>query len=171
MIKFNKRTGTLVGAVIISTLVVAALHFNKGGASSEPPIVQEVKHQGQVLNNHEDRITNTEKDVTDLQNKTQTPPSSTRTVVREVTIPSATEPLTIPTQTPNPTPSPAPSPVIVTAYNRIPVQGSENTDCRFTYSDGTTLQWLWETVTYNQGTKITNRGGVCDNSVIGSIKN
>lgn len=97
MVKTKKRTViSLAGTVLLSTFVVGALHFNKSGAETEPPIIQEVKHQGQVLDNHEDRITNTEKDVSDLQNNTQTAPNSTRTVVREVTTPSPTEPIASP---------------------------------------------------------------------------
>lgn len=154
------RTITLLLSLLTSVAVVSIIHFNKGNAGTVPPIVQEVEHQGQVLDNHEDRIGNVEKDVSDLQNNTQTPPSSTKTVVREVTTPSPTEPISAPQQ-------PAQwTPVVITSFQKIP--DGENIVCQLNYSDGTSHSWLFMEVKYNQGVKTTTVAGKCDESLVGT---
>lgn len=162
-----KRLLFTLGTLIIGILpiTVAANMANTTGASEEPPIVQEVRHQGEVLDNHEDRITNNEADIADLQSNTNTAPSPTRVIVREVTTPEPTEPLSTPVE-------PEPEPIVVTAYEQIPMNtgyNNEDMDCKYTYSDGTTYQWHWKTVEFNQ-VKITHTNGYCDNRVIGYIK-
>lgn len=164
----NKRLITPFAAVLVVGLVVGGATWGRTLATEKPPIVQEVEHQGEVLDNHEDRITNNEADIEDLQSTTNTPPSPGRTVVREVITPSPTQPIYT-----EPTPEPEPEPVIVvTAFRQIPVNegyNNENVDCELTYSDNTTYRWHWKTVTYNQ-TKITNTSGTCDAQVIGAKK-
>ncbi len=152
---------------LVSGLIIGGVTMTKGQADNVPPIVQEVTHQGEVLENHEARITNTENDVKDLQTNTQTAPSPTRVVVNEVTTPPASQPLYTEPVT-QPTPEPAP-PVVVTSYRKIVVDEYQ-TDCELTYSDGTTYRWAWETTEYNQGTKITHHSDICDDSIIGSRK-
>lgn len=105
--------------------------MNRSTASDVPPIVQEVQHQGEVLNNHEDRITNNENDIKELQNSTGTQPSASNTVVRTVTTPSPQEPLTAPaTSEPSPT---SPINVVKSTFN---AGGSWNNYCTLVYSDG-----------------------------------
>lgn len=163
-------TLAIITATVVPVTVAANLASQKTGATEEPPIIQEIRHQGEVIDNHEDRITNTEADVADLQANTNTPPSQTRTVVREVQTPAPTEPVTVPA--PDPTPEPAPVPVTVVAYLQIPTgEGymNENMDCEYTYSDGTTYRWLWREVEFNQ-VKITRTHGNCSATAIGRVK-
>jgi len=134
----------------------AALTQQSGTAEDNTPTRVD-QLEGRV-DNHEARITNTEADVSDLQQSTGTPPSSSRTEV--------------PTQQANPqAPAPAateqPTPVTVLSFEVLPADGTENADCKYTYSDGTSLIFLWRTVSYNQGVRIVHNNGVCDNSVIG----
>ena len=166
--KLNKKIIGLAGTVLLSTAIVGGLQFNKSDATTEPPIYTEVRHQGEVLDNHEDRITNTEKDVTELQTKTGTPPSPTRTIVREVSTPSPPTPIS---SIPITTPTPQSTPVTVVSYEQIAIQGSEDVDCKYTYSDDTSYQWRWKTVAYDQGSKIiSTHGQICDIGSIGQKK-
>src|SRR5690606_16567485 len=138
------------------------------GADEKPPIVTEVERQGGVLDNHEDRITNAEGDITSLQDQTGSTPSTERVVVREV----APKPITV---------SDEPEPIVVVSYKQIPLDGG-NVDCEYTYSDGTKYRWNWKKVnpqgawvtdgSGNNGHWVasTNTKGVCDNSAIGKIK-
>jgi hypothetical protein len=92
----NKKQAIIGGALLMVVMAIpvkAAMNGNKAGANEKPPIVVEVEHQGEVLDNHEDRIDNLEKDVTVLQDNTSAPTSTERVTVREVTKPSATQPL------------------------------------------------------------------------------
>lgn len=122
-------------------------------------VLRQNEHQDQVLDNHEDRITNSERDIEDLQTHTSTPQSGERVVVREVT-----------TAKPEPKeePEPAPQPVVVVSYRQILLENSEDVDCEYTYSDNTTYRWHWKTVEYNQGTKLTHASGFCDQHAIGT---
>lgn len=152
--------------ILLSGLSVGGLTLTKGDATDDPTqIAQVVAHQGEVLDNHEARITNTENDVKDLQSNTNTPPSTTR-----VSVPTPSQPAPTPTSDPTPAPTPQPAPVTVVAYEQIPIENSENIDCRYTYSDSTTYQWDWKTVEYNQGTKMIHFKGICDASAIGKPK-
>lgn len=75
-----------------------------------------------------------------------------------------------------------PDPVTVTAYEQIPIQDSEDIDCKLTYSDGTTYQWHWTTVNEHETwmtdssghnghwVKATHTSNYCDASVIGNVK-
>lgn len=152
--------GTVVCAVI-SGLVVGGLKASPGQASTpttDPAVAQEIKHQGETLDNHEARITNTENNVKDLQVHTNTPASTNTVVVPQVTTPSA------------PLPTPSAPPITVIAFQVQPIEGTENSNCMVTYSDATTYTWLWQIVTYNQGTKITSSNNLCDNRLIGNQK-
>lgn len=158
------------GFTLLSGLVIGGITWNSSKAEDVPPIVTEVQHQGEELNNHEVRITNTENDVKDLQTKTSTPPSTSNTTPPQVVTQSPTQPIyTAPAPTPSPTPTPTPTPITVTAFEQIPVGDSE-IDCKLTYSDGTMFTFVWQTWDYNQGTKITNTTNYCDSSVIGKTK-
>lgn len=121
-------------------------------------VLKQNEHQDNVLANHEARITNTENDVSQLQGNT--------TIVERVEVPVV---VTQPVPTPE-APAPEPEPVVVTAYEQVPVSGTEDIDCKYTYSDGTTYQWHWFTVEYNQGSRITHRSGICDDRAIGTNK-
>lgn len=157
----------LVTTALISGLVVGGVKMNKTNADVEAPIVTEVRHQGEVLDNHEARLTNVEGDVSELQTNTNTSPSSNRQSVPAVATPSSTQSLSAPAPAPD---TPEPTSVTVVAFEEVPVEGSEDMDCKLTYSDGTSHQWHWKKVSYNQGTKITNTVNKCDSSVIGELK-
>lgn len=155
----NKKTVTILLILSVAAGVgVSALTTSQPtGASDEPPIVKEVHHQREVLNNHEARITNTEGDVRDLQNKTQTPPSVTR--------------VEVPVVSPAPVPEPTPPLVTITAYREI-VLDPDTSDCEYTYSDGTTYRWLWKTTSNDQfGNKNVYKTGYCNSNMIGEPKN
>lgn len=167
--RVSKKITALAGTVLLGGAIVGIMQNPKSNATTEPPLVTEVRHQGEVLDNHEDRITNLETDVTAVQQSTNTPSSSNKVVVREVQTASPTEPIyTEPTQAA--TPVVEEPKIVVTAYEAIPVPGTENVECKLTYSDGTVKQWLWKTVEYNQGSKIVRTSGTCDASVIGQVK-
>lgn len=149
----------IASATVLSIASVATFGVSRQGVAEDvsPIVVQVQKHETQ-LQNHEDRITNVEKDVSVLQDNTQTPPSNTKVVVREVLAP---QPDVAQPVTSQPEVVVAPAPVTVVSYEKIPLEGTENTDCRVTYSDGTSRQWHWQTTEYNQGTKISQTNGSC----------
>lgn len=151
---------------VISGLVIGGAMANSGSAttSSPPDLTPQVQAQQTQLDNHEARITNTENDVKDLQSSTNTPPSVAKV---DVPIAQAAPVLQQTAQAPTIPEPTSPTPVTVTAYEQIPVEGSEDVDCKYTYSDGTNYQWHWQKVEYNQGSKITNTSGLCDNRAIG----
>lgn len=149
----------LSSAIILTTASISAYTITRPtSADTDLPI--QVQHQQAELDNHEARITNTEKDVQDLQANTNTPSSPEHVDVPEVVTPAATEPPAAPT----------PEPITVVSYEQIPIENSEDIDCKYTYSDGTTKQWHWKVVTYNQGSKNTKVSGFCDNRAIGRDK-
>jgi hypothetical protein len=154
-----------VGLAIIGSVLGGSIVLSHSGADDVPPIVQQVQHNTEELDNHESRITNLENDTKDLQNKTGISSSPNNTTPPPVTTPKADKPLT---QSSGGTIA-DPEPVTVTAYEKINVDDSE-TDCRITYSDSTTYQWVWQTVEYNQGNKIIHTHGVCNSTVIGTKK-
>lgn len=166
--RYIAGTSVLIAGAVAG---VMALSSPQSAHATDSPLTTEVSNQSKELANHEARITNTESNVADLQAKTGTPASSTQTVV--------------PDADPNPaqTPDPTPVPVTVVSYQQIPLDDQGNTDCQYTYSDGTTYQWHWKT--YNpQGSwqvngnplngyhwvPTTSTSGTCDDSVIGWTK-
>jgi hypothetical protein len=165
----KKRTAlAITGITLLSGLIIGGMTLNKSKATDIPPLVTEVQHQGEVLNNHETRIKNTENDVKDLQSKTSTPPSTNNSTPTQVITQSPSQPIYT-SPTPTPTPDPTPAPIVVTAFEQIPVGDSE-IDCKLTYSDGSSATKVWQTWEYNQGTKITHSSGYCDQRSIGLIK-
>jgi len=135
----------VAGAVIIlgGAAGTAALISQPTSATDTTPTEQQVDKNTSELANHEARITNTENDVKVLQDKTETPPSS-----QSVS---------------------APSPVkkaVVTDYEFIYASDDE-VDCKYTYSDGSTLQFVLSRRNA-QGAWETN--GYCSNRVLGSEK-
>lgn len=134
-LSFRKKL-IVSGAVVALAAggVTAALNQPATTGADTSPIVQQVNHNTDELANHEGRITNTENDVKDLQNKTGTPPSSTRIVVQAVTTPAASSPVTDPTPAPT---SPPSGPVAVTvAGSGLIVGGQYDGYCLLTYTDG-----------------------------------
>lgn len=160
-----------LGCGIILTM---SLQTETGAEFDLPGLNQQVQRQGEQIDNHEARITNNENDISDLQDNTSTPPRSSRVDVPSVTTPPA-EPLPASSETeptPQPEPEPEPEPIVVVSYEQVPMNtgyNNEDMDCKLTYSDGTTYQWHWKVVSFNQ-TKITNTYGTCDPSVIGRNK-
>lgn len=167
----------LIGSIIVLGTI--------GGISTElsnqpktnadtSPLVSQVDNNTKELANHDARITNSENDIKDLQNNTNTPPSTNKVTVPIVPTPSPT-PDPVSTQTPNPIP------VTITAFQEIVID-PDTSDCEYTYSDGTTYQFHWK-VSNLQGAwatdsfgnnghyvKTTQYNNKCDNSVIGKIK-
>lgn len=153
---FSAVTLAILGSAIGSSIVM-----KQGQATDVPPIIQQVQHNTEQLDNHEARITNAENNIKDLQNKTSTPESPANTPLPVVTTPPPTQSITPVTQ---------PTPITIVAFEQIP-NGDSEIDCKLTYSDGTTSTWVWQTWEYNQGTRITHGAGSCDNSLIGQLKN
>lgn len=152
-----KKKAIIISSILIagSVIEVTALQAPQSGGAVDSPLIQEVDHQGQVLNNHEARITNTENNVKDIQSKTSTPPSTTQ--------------VSIPQTTATPTTPVVASQVTIISFEVIPISGSEDQDCKYVYTDGSTKQFAWQRTIYNQGTKITQTSGYCDGRVIGQI--
>ena len=110
--QFMKKKVVLAAAIIgigITGIGVNAMSGSNVQSEEKPPIVTEVERHAEVLDNHEDRITNVEKDVSAVQESTGTAPSTDRVEVREVRVPAPSE-STPPTPTPSPAPTPSPSP-------------------------------------------------------------
>lgn len=130
-------------------------------------IQQELVNHGEQLDNHEDRITNTEADVKEVQEKTDIASSTERIIVREVVTPRAEQK---PAPEPEPVveePAPKPAPkIVITSYKTIEVDELGSKDCIQTYSDGTTYQRKFTTVSYDNNFKMTKTSGVCDSSLL-----
>lgn len=161
--KFSKLSKpAIIGIAVTAGLIVGSVGVSQSDAALDwLGIQQQIQHQEETLDNHEDRITNTEKDVKEVQENTGTQPSTEKVVVREVV-----------TQAPVPTPEP-PKPVTVVAFEVIPVADYFN--CKHTYSDGTdkVFKWKWfGTTTTEQGQvfKTTSTSGYCDEKAIGLEK-
>lgn len=151
------KKSTVVASIVLTTLATSVAYANLNpyvaSTTEQPPIIQQVEKHEAELDNHEARITNVESDVSDLQTNTNTAPS-----VQRVEVPVVV------------TPQPEPVAVTVVSYRQIPVEGTEDTDCEYTYSDGTTYRWRWETVEWNQGSKQSHRSGYCNDNAIGMTK-
>lgn len=152
----------LIGlSVAVGIVMGSYVMANTEAEVTEPDydaIVAAQQQDDEQLADHESRITASEGDIDTLQTQVSTTSSSGTT--------NSTSTTSQPTPTPsNPTPSdpPAtqPTPVTIVSYRVIDIEGSEDKDCEITYSDGTTKRWRWQTVEYNQGTKITHTNGRC----------
>ena len=103
----NKQTaiGLAVAANVTALLLVVSLIPRSAtGGFDLDGLNQQVQKQGEELDNHEARITNTENDVKDIQQNTGTAPSTNRQTVPSVSTPAATP------STASPSPAPAPAP-------------------------------------------------------------
>lgn len=167
--KINKRIGSLAGTVLVSAVIVGVMQADKGDATTEPPIVTEVTRHGEVLDNHEDRLTNVESDVKVLQENTNTPQSTNKVAVREVRTQAPSEPIHSPTAQSSAVAEAPPPKVTIVSYQQITVDAN-TTDCEITYSDGTTKRWTWRKTWMNQGTLQGTEDGRCDPSLIGEEK-
>lgn len=157
ILRKSKQTGIITLAVV-SGLVVGGLGITRSEAAMDwLGLEQKLENHDQQLDNHDDRITNVEKDVETVQEKTETPPAPERVVVREVVTQNPTA-----TNTPEPTPAPEPKPAKVVQAEKIVVD-ENRTDCKYTYSDGATKQFAWETkYTDTNGNLRTTTNGYCD---------
>lgn len=160
--KVNKALVGSIAALGIASIVVLNISSRSNADLDTVTIGQELQSHEEQLNNHEDRISNTEADVKVVQEKTDTAPSTERVVVREVTN-RVTSPSPSPTPTTN---DPEQQPkeqqkITITSYKVLDVENSEDKDCEITYSDGTTKTWRWQSVKYNQGTKIVEQVSSC----------
>jgi hypothetical protein len=165
--------GTLGGTALMAT--------PSKTAAVDSPIVQTVNTQSTKLANHEARIKNAESNIRDLQIKTGTPISQQAVVVpaddsgtiAPVSSSSAVVPDAAPVET-------APA-VTVTAYKEI-VLDADNSDCEYTYSDGSKSVFRWKT-TNPQGSWQTDGQGnnghwvksvsyhnFCDDKALGLVK-
>lgn len=156
--KSLKVTGLVAGVVVAGTVIgVAALNSPDKTDATDSPLVTQVDQQEKKLNNHEARITNTENDVKDLQNKTNTSPSTVR-----VEVPASQS---SPAPTPSAPVSDAKTPIKVVSYRQIPLDNGD-IDCEYTYADGTKYRWNW---------KISSQGslvmvGPCDETSLRKYK-
>lgn len=124
----------LIGGAIVALSaggVTAALNTPQSSGADTSPLVEQVQHNTDELANHEARISNTENDVKDLQDKTGTPPSTTRVEVPTVSTPAPTASVSETTTAPA-----TPAPVVVKESN-INVGGQYDGYCTLIYSDGT----------------------------------
>lgn len=133
----NKQTaiGLAVAANVTALLLVVSLIPRSAtGGFDLDGLNQQVQKQGEELDNHEARITNTENDVNDLQQKTGTAPSQNRQ-----TVPSVTTPAPAPS-TATPAPAPAPTPTVVNVQRSVQKNPSNSFSymmtCRYIWSDG-----------------------------------
>ena len=136
-----------------------------------------------------------------LTSAQSTPTPTASTTAKTTTVPVQTTPTTTtPTVSPKATKAPASNPsaqptaalpstqptatsaVTIVAYKQIPIDNLGDIDCEYTYSDGTTYTWQWQTVnpkgswtTNSMGqdghyTATTVDSGFCDQNVIGKPK-
>jgi hypothetical protein len=150
---------------IITTATVLAVVVSFGAGAyvvSQNHVVELIKPSASVI-----RPTHTDNTPQTSATPTATAPARTTT---SVTAQTAT------------TDAPTSVPVTVTAYEQIPLDSDGTMDCKLTYSDATTYQWHWQTIT-QQGTWMTdgqganghwvaatNNFGTCNQSVIGTTK-
>ena len=147
---FNKVT--LVSVATLTGLVVGGVTISKGEAAMDwLGLEQKIQQQDEQLGNHEARITNTEEDVSKLQENTNTPPSDNKVPVPVVS-PAPTESAPAPEQTQ--------APITVTSVSQLPANAEGKTMCVWTFSDRTTSNFYAEDE--------LNRS--CDASAIGKPK-
>lgn len=119
----------IISSIVLITLATATSFAltspTELGAESDLPV--KVQHQQEQLDNHEARLTNLEADVSDLQDRTNTPPSVQRVEVPIVNNTSLAEP------------TPEPKPVVVVSSNFIVNLGNGG-NCEVVYSDGSKSQ-------------------------------
>lgn len=164
LVPTTKKAGIITIAVV-SGLVVGGLGVTRSEAAMDwLGLEQKLTNHDEQLNNHDDRITNVENDVEKVQEETQTAPSSEKVVVREV----VTENPTVQNEPEAESdPAPAPKPVVVTAFEQVPVDANR-TDCKYTFSDGTTKTTVWKVTSVNaQGHQNSSYKGYCESLVIG----
>lgn len=161
----NKKSVLVTSAFLLASFATFGV-LDKAPATKADtsPLIQEV-------NNHEVRIGNAEKNIRDLQTKTNTPPASdtistdtpTNSPITDNTMATQSEPSTPPT---------------VVSYKEIVID-SGTSDCEYTYSDGSTYTFHWKNtnpegswVTDGQGQNghwvaSTNYSGYCDDRALG----
>lgn len=161
--KYNFTTKKLIIAAVTLSVIggytSSALNSQTIEATDEPPIVKEVERHGQILENHEGRITNAESDIKAVQENTGTAPAKDRVVVKEVPVSQPSEP----------SPAPEPQPVTITAFREVVID-ADTSDCEYTYSDGTTHTWRWKTTVTSESQKNVYWTGVCNQNMIGEAK-
>ena len=130
----NKQTaiGLAVAANVTALLLVVSLIPRSAtGGFDLDGLNQQVQKQGEELDNHEARITNTEADVGELQKNTGTAPSTNRQ-----SVPSVSTPAPAPS-TASPAPAPAPARTWVWLGTPQPIPGdTEHCLERKQWSDG-----------------------------------
>lgn len=167
----------LLAPVLVTGIVVGGMTLTKSNAYLDlDGLNQQVQRHDEQLDNHEVRIKNNENDIKDVQDKTETPPNTNNTSAPEVLTAPATQverPTTNENASPSepqPTENEEPDVATVVSYRQIPIEGTEDIDCEYIYSDSTTRRFRWRTVTYNQGSRIVRTTGTCDDTIIGSKK-
>lgn len=176
----GKKTVLVTSVIVLGVIggTVAQVTNNDNAKATTSPLVQEVNDHSSKLNNHEARIQNLEGDTKDLQARTGTTPSTNRVAVPTASTAPANTNLTD-NSTSGATTTPT---VVVTAYREIVID-ADNSDCEYTYSDGTTYRFSWKK-TNPQGAWVTdgsgqnghwqksiNTVGYCDQRAIGMTKN
>ncbi len=150
-LKFTNNKTMLAGIAALGlTATLTAVSFIPRGANGEfdlTALQQQVQDNTDQLKNHEARISNTEKDVRDLQSNTNTPPASDKTSVPPVTSSTPTgtgqTPNTPPAGSTQPT-----TPVLVSTRKTVVENGSiggagapyYDVVCFYTYDSGPELR-------------------------------
>ena len=159
-----------IGLAVTAGLVVGGVTVSRSEAALDwLGIEQKLQRHDEQIDNHENRISNTESDVKAVQEATNTAPSTERVIVREVTTSQPASSSDSTTSEPQPTSTPAPEPVTVVAYEEVPM--GDEVHCKYTYSDGTTytFRWKWYGTT-REGRPVTYTHNACDQSIVGQQK-
>ena len=136
-ITFRKRPTLITAAVVIALAGGIALAASpEPSKATDSPVATKLNEHDDKLANHEARITNVENDVKVVQDKTATAPSDKRVDVPAVPTNNQEQGgVSISTRVPEPKPT-------VVSFEEVPVDNL-NTDCKLTYSDGSTYVWRW----------------------------
>jgi hypothetical protein len=158
---------TYLALIPLAMVIATGLYTHQAGAETNEAynfadIELTLQYHKDTLDNHEARISAVENNLGNIStNSSADPPNS-----QPVAHPTAP----INNASPSPQAHKEPDPIVVTAYEQIPIEGTEDIDCKLTYSDSTTHQWHWRTVTENQGTTTVHTGGICDARILGHEK-
>lgn len=157
------RKRLLIASVLLGSGLgtgVAALSSPQSSGADTSPIVQQVNHSTDELANHEARITNTENDVKDLQDKTGTAPSPANKPAPTINTPPAAQPVA--------DAAPVSPPSITIVASAIVMGGQYDGYCHLTYSDSST-GYTKATLTTTTSGNSSSTGDNCQ-SFIGQVK-
>lgn len=164
-------TLSIVSLITVATIAISNVH-------SKQPTISSVYPSSAILTNAKKSLSSGSTTVTSVPEATVTSNQPVVSSKQKVNKTMQSTPISSSTVVPAPQ-----SPVTVTNYSVIPLDDIGNQDCVYTYSDGTTYQFRYQTIN-PQGSWITDgqgkngywaptihTDGICDDSVIGQLKN